>query len=259
MSLYVKEAGDSNKPLLVFLHGGGVSGWMWDKQVRYFQDRYSILVPDLPGHGNSANVRFISIRDTAAEIMKLIKERRNGRDLTIVGFSLGAQIALEMLGLDQATADRAVIVSGLVKPMKTTWKLLKPLTHLSMPLMKSRTFAKLQARVLYIRDEDFEFYYTNSRQMDETDLLTVLEENMSFGIPHGYTRSGANLLVLVGGKEKKAMLESAKLLAQSHPNGTGYAIPKVGHGISLANSDLFHRILDSWMSEQELPSELNPI
>lgn len=30
-------------PLMVFIHGGGVSGWMWDKQVDFFKE-YHILV-----------------------------------------------------------------------------------------------------------------------------------------------------------------------------------------------------------------------
>jgi len=259
MSLYVREAGESNDPLLIFLHGGGVSGWMWDKQVRYFRDRYRILVPDLPGHGKSADAKFMSIRDTAAELVTLIEQKRNSQNVTIVGFSLGAQIALEMLSQDQTIADRAVIVSALVKPMKHTWKLLKPLTRLSMPLMKSRTFAKLQARVLYIGDEDFESYYKESIQMKESDLLAVLEENMSFGIPNENMHSSARLLVLVGDKEKKPMLESASLLTLMYPNCAGYTIPRIGHGVSLADPALFNRIIEAWMLDKEMPHNLKPI
>ncbi|MEH6890050.1 alpha/beta hydrolase [Bacillus sp. JJ864] len=52
MSLQYKEYGNDNAPLMLLLHGGGVSGWMWDKQVQYFS-RYHCIVPDLPGHGVS--------------------------------------------------------------------------------------------------------------------------------------------------------------------------------------------------------------
>lgn len=217
------------------------------------------MIPDLPGHGKSASERFISIYDTALKVVNLIKERRNGQKVTVVGFSLGAQIALEILGMDENMADRAVIVSGLVKPMKFTWKLLKPMTRLSMPIMKNRMFAKLQSRVLYISEADFESYYKDSIQMKEEDLLHVLEENMSFGIPDGFMRSSAELLVLVGDKEKKPMLESAKLLTRSNPNCLGYSISNEGHGVSLAYPALFHRIIDAWMSDSEMPKELNSI
>lgn len=36
MVLQYKEFGDSSSPLMVFIHGGGVSGWMWDKQIKHF-------------------------------------------------------------------------------------------------------------------------------------------------------------------------------------------------------------------------------
>ncbi|PID21356.1 hypothetical protein CSV61_08975 [Sporosarcina sp. P3] len=52
MTINFNLYGDRKQPLLVFLHGGGVSSWMWNEQVKYFKD-YKCLVPDLPGHGKS--------------------------------------------------------------------------------------------------------------------------------------------------------------------------------------------------------------
>lgn len=64
MTIHFNLYGDADKPLLVFLHGGGVSSWMWDGQVKYFNN-YKCLVPDLPGHGKSSEGYNFSIRDTA--------------------------------------------------------------------------------------------------------------------------------------------------------------------------------------------------
>lgn len=53
--LHYQEYGNKSAPtMMVFLHGAGVSGWMWDKQVDYFTD-YHCVVPDLPEHGLSQN------------------------------------------------------------------------------------------------------------------------------------------------------------------------------------------------------------
>ncbi|MCM3358342.1 alpha/beta hydrolase [Psychrobacillus sp. MER TA 171] len=51
MALYYKEDGEQNEQIILFLHGGGVGGWMWDEQVQYFKGKYHCIVPDLPGHG----------------------------------------------------------------------------------------------------------------------------------------------------------------------------------------------------------------
>ena len=34
LDLHYKEYGDKNASLMVFLHGGGVSSWMWDEQIQ---------------------------------------------------------------------------------------------------------------------------------------------------------------------------------------------------------------------------------
>jgi hypothetical protein len=38
MDLYFKETGKNNDETIIFLHGGGIAGWMWDKQVESFHD-----------------------------------------------------------------------------------------------------------------------------------------------------------------------------------------------------------------------------
>ena len=56
-ALYVHEAGDSGAPPIVFLHGGGLSGRMWQPQLDALTD-FHCLAPDLPEHGRSGSVPF---------------------------------------------------------------------------------------------------------------------------------------------------------------------------------------------------------
>ena len=77
MSLHYKEYGDTSASLLVFIHGGGVSGWMWDHQIRHFAN-YHCLVPDLAEHGGSRGSLF-SINESANQIAELIAEK--GKDM----------------------------------------------------------------------------------------------------------------------------------------------------------------------------------
>ncbi|MGF7048634.1 pimeloyl-ACP methyl ester carboxylesterase [Paenibacillus sp. DS2015] len=259
MGLYVKEAGNKNAPILIFLHGGGVSGWMWDKQLDFFSDDYYVLIPDLPSHGKSGSQQFISIHTVAKDIINIIAERKNGQEITIVGFSLGAQIALEILSMKEDIVDRAIIVSGLVKPMKVFKSIMKPITRLMMPLVKNKYFAKLQAKVLYIGEEYFDLYYNDTQQMSVDALLKILEENMSYQIADGFIHSTARILVLVGDKEKSIMKKSASVIAQSNNNCQGYILPKVGHGVSLATPNLFNTIVGAWINDKELPMEMKSI
>lgn len=99
MAIHIQEYGDPDGAcLMVFLHGGGVSGWMWEKQVAAFAG-YHFLVPDLPGHGFSREDTEFTIRSSAEELLLLIEERAQGRKIVVTGFSLGAQVLVQMLGL----------------------------------------------------------------------------------------------------------------------------------------------------------------
>ncbi len=53
MSMFVQESGRVGAPPVVLLHGAGASGWMWSKQVPELAQKMHVLVPDLPGHGQS--------------------------------------------------------------------------------------------------------------------------------------------------------------------------------------------------------------
>lgn len=50
------ERAPETAPWLVMVHGMSGNHRVFDEQVRYFQDRYRILLVDLPGHGLSAEV-----------------------------------------------------------------------------------------------------------------------------------------------------------------------------------------------------------
>jgi pimeloyl-ACP methyl ester carboxylesterase len=81
--MYYKETGNIKMPTIVFVHGGGVSGWMWRRQLEHFGD-YHCLVPDLPEHGNSINEGPLSIEDCANRIADLIESRANSHKAHVV-------------------------------------------------------------------------------------------------------------------------------------------------------------------------------
>ena len=64
---------DKKKPLIIFIHGSGLSHITWVLQTRYFAFHgYSVLAIDLPGHGYSEGPALESIEEQGKWISDVI-------------------------------------------------------------------------------------------------------------------------------------------------------------------------------------------
>ena len=86
---------DATKPVLVFIHGSGQSHLTWVLQTRYFAHRgFSVLAPDLPGHGLSGGTPLASI-ETMADWINDLLDSLGAQTATLIGHSQGVLVALE--------------------------------------------------------------------------------------------------------------------------------------------------------------------
>ena len=85
---------NANKPALVMLHGAGMDHTVWSMQARYFAHHgFSVLNPDLPGHGRSDGPPPASIEEYTKWVLRLIMEVE-AREIHLIGHSMGSLIAL---------------------------------------------------------------------------------------------------------------------------------------------------------------------
>lgn len=255
--LHYQEYGDKSAPLMVFLHGGGVSSWMWDRQIQHFT-HFHCLVPDLPEHGMSKGKHF-SIRSCAETIVQLIEERGRGKKVIVIGFSLGAQVMVQLLSIKPNLIDFAIINSALVRPLTFAKAFIRPSIRLSYPLIRNRWFSSLQAKTLYVGKDYFEKYYEESCQMTVDTLVRVMQENMTFEIPKDFCKANGRILVTVGEKERAMMKKSALDIVKSNKNCLGILIPNTGHGASLVIPDFFNNMIEAWITEGTWPKECKVI
>lgn len=228
---------------MLFIHGGGVSGWMWDKQVQYFSD-FHCIVPDL-----NSDIEEFSIKRSAEQLLKIIDKKAKDKKVIVIGFSLGAQVAMQMISMKPQLIDYAIINSALVKSIPFAKSLISPSVKLTFPLVRNRAFAKLQAKTLYIGKEYFEKYYEESSNLRLNTLIKILKENMTFEIPANFSEAQGKILVTVGAKEKAIMKKSAIDIVKMNPNCKGVILSNIGHGAPLADPELFNQIIEKWVRE----------
>ena len=86
---------DKKKPLIIFIHGSGLSHITWVLQTRYFAFHgYSVLAIDLPGHGYSEGPALESIEEQGKWISDVI-DSVEMKEASLVGHSQGCLVVLE--------------------------------------------------------------------------------------------------------------------------------------------------------------------
>ena len=86
---------DKNKPLIIFIHGSGLTHMCWVLQTRYFAFHgYSVLALDLPGHGLSGGKSLTSVEKMADWINDVI-DAVGFNQASLVGHSQGCLVAVE--------------------------------------------------------------------------------------------------------------------------------------------------------------------
>lgn len=249
--MHVIETGPADGPPLLLLHGGGVSGWMWRPTIEALRTapagaRARILVPDLPGHGASAAGDYRSHTETVAELERLL-EQRAPAGATVVGFSLGAQLAVLLTARRPDLVADAVVVSAQAKTIAMPQLTLATLAAAA-PLAKWPRFARLQAKELFVPEALLPDYLADSARISKPTLLASVGENIRFTVPDGWAasaRPGASpsALVVVGGRERALMRDSARLLHEARAGSELLIVDGVGHGLPLQRPQLLAAIL----------------
>jgi pimeloyl-ACP methyl ester carboxylesterase len=86
---------DSREPAMVLIHGAGFDHSAWALHSRWFAHHgFSVLAPDLPGHGRSVGPALRSIAEMADWIAALLTAVGAAK-AHLIGHSMGSLIALE--------------------------------------------------------------------------------------------------------------------------------------------------------------------
>jgi pimeloyl-ACP methyl ester carboxylesterase len=269
-TLYVNETGPRSAPTIVFVHGGGGAGWMWQPQVQALERDYHLLVPDLPEHGRSAAVKPFTIAGSAAHIAELIRSRAHGGKAHLVGLSEGAQITVALLAAAPELADHAIVSSALVRKMfGMSWfgaGFWAAMYRSIMPLNRHEWWIRLNMRSYGIPDRFLAEMRETYKALTAEAFGNLIAENQRFRLPAGLERVAAPTLVVGGRKEYKIMHQSIKDVAAAIPGAKGCLVHhtqkmplSLEHNWNLSAAELFTRTVRAWLEGRPLPTELKEL
>lgn len=242
--MHVDRFGPEDSRPLLLLHGGGVAGWMWEPMRSHLDEEPRILVPDLPGHGHSADETYTAHADVLPALERLLEDE--GRPATVVGFSLGAQLAVLLAARRPDLVESVIVVSAQAVPMRAAGPTLA-LLGATAGLARQKWFARLQARELFVPPEHLDEYVRTSAGISRETLLGAVGDNLRFEPPTEWRDFPGEALILAGSREKALMRRSASVLHEALPQSELEIVDGCGHGIPLQRPAWFARRVESWM------------
>lgn len=247
--MITKSWGETKNPTIIFVHGGGLSWWAYDEVIQMLKEHYHVVAWVIRGHADNAHNPFISIENSAQNLIGYIEAKHHGHVYGLIGLSLGAQIIVEAISSKHNLCNYAIVESALVCPMPLVNKTAKLMVNFSHGLIKRVWFANQQAKALNLPESLWQYYYDDSLKMSKESLIGIIKSNSSFKINKLLKETQTKVLIIAGQKEHKKMLTSAKKLNAVIPNSSIYIGEGLKHGeLSLNYPEQFIELMESFFA-----------
>jgi len=245
---YTKYYHSESSEWVTFIHGAGGSSTIWYKQIKAFSRKYNVLMIDLRGHGNSAQVAlndlikkytFPLIAKDVIEVLDYEKIEKTH----FAGVSLGA-IIIRQIAEDHPDRVASMILSGAILKLNVRSQILMKLGVLFKSLVpylllydffafiiipnhkKSRNLFMREAKKLYRK----EFLRWFKLTADINPLLRLFR-NKELPIPTLY----------IMGEEDYMFLPTIKDIIKKHVNYSKLIIvPSCGHVVNVEKPEVFN-------------------
>lgn len=96
-------------PTILFLHGLGLNRNFWSSTVTHLAPAHRCITIDLPGHGESEKIATNGSMTSYVAAVREVIEMLNLTDVTLVGHSMGGQIAM-ILSLQMPSAISKLVL-----------------------------------------------------------------------------------------------------------------------------------------------------
>jgi magnesium chelatase accessory protein len=115
MTWHVQTMGTG--PVLLLLHGTGSATHSWEKLMPLLAQHYTLVAPDLPGHGFTTTPKGDGLSLTGmAALMGALIGKLDLESFALIGHSAGAALAAQLILAGQVKAQHLVAINGAFKP-----------------------------------------------------------------------------------------------------------------------------------------------
>ena len=249
-NIYVEDIGKGFP--FVFVHGYLGSSKMWNFQKEFFSKHYRVIIPALPGFGESHNVKSLdSINKMAKEIINLL-DQKNIDKFNLIGHSMGGMIVQEITKLIGDRVNKLIcFATGSIGEIpgrfetidETREKLKKDGTEVSFSRVPKKWFVK--------GDKD-KNYFLCKNAVKDVSLETA--DNALLAMKNWRGKEDLKnikneTLIIWGDKDTSYNFDQVDTLKKNIKNSRLEIFKNCAHNVHLEQPDEFNNLVQKFISE----------
>ncbi len=249
-NIYVEDVGKGFP--FVFVHGYLGSSKMWNFQKEFFSKHYRVIIPALPGFGESHNVKSLdTINKMARQIIDLL-DQKNIDKFNLIGHSMGGMIVQEITKLIGNRVNKLIcFATGSIGEIpgrfetidETREKLKKDGTEVSFSRVPKKWFVK--------GDKDKNYFLCKNAVKD---VSLEAADNALLAMKNWRGKEDLKnikneTLIIWGDKDTSYNFDQVDTLKKNIKNSRLEIFKNCAHNVHLEQPDEFNNLVQKFISE----------
>lgn len=224
--MHFEQYGDHQNPMIVFLHG---AHFVHTFSRQYpLADRYYLVIPHILGYGNDSD-RTFNTEQAVSELAGFIKGFN--RKVTLIGFSLGAQLAVKLIAEYNALFHSAIFVSPwLIKEEPMLSEIMRA-NEKQLLQLKNKWLCAFTGLLNGLPKEQRKEFVAQMQNVSLQTVNNTVDNGITLHTIGGFQNASIPMIALAGGKEQPVMKGSIMGLAQMNQNCKAKIWEKAAHNI----------------------------
>lgn len=238
MTLHVTQQGSG--PAVLLVHAGGLDSRMWGPLTELLHDRFTLLAPDLRGHGHTppGHAPFSHAEDLLA-----VMDAAGLQQAAVVGASFGGGIALELATLVPERVTALVLFAATLSDHDDFGEELPAFWEAEEQLL---THANIEGAVelgveTWVKDPATADLVASMTR--DAFLAQLGADDVARELPVNLPSITASTLAVSGGLDFPVFAAMADRIAREVPDAKRAEVPDAGHLIALERPEAAARLM----------------
>lgn len=236
---------------IVLIHGAAQASWIWRDVATALRIERRIVLVDLPGHGRNAHLPAAqSVEAAASAVARALAAEFGAETFDIVGFSVGAQIAIQLASVHPEIVATVTVISAEIgaRPMRATVDSAAMAVAQNLPAGARTVLSRVGGTPKTMHEDAARTMLS----LAPSTMKRMWRMTHEYALPAAWARVRVPALILVGSAEAAIEKASARQLAAALPSATLKVVPGARHNIPVRHAPALVQILRSHLGLDRL-------